>query len=340
MRIQQELPIEPGQPFTIDRFRPEDGAGVASLFLSVYGPDYPVAAYYDPDQIVALHAKGDLFSVVARTPRGDVIGHGALYRSSPPHARLYEIGQLIVAPVYRGSFAAYKINAYLVEKLSPEIPLDGVFGEAVCNHTMTQKSSVHFRFWETALELDLLPRGGDQQASPPDARVSCVVVFRNYRDTRRRAFIPPAYAEEIAFLLRSGGLDRDLQPAVAALPSPAASQVAIAWFNAASVGRFTVAVPGADFEARVRQIEAAADAQKIAVRQCFLCLEAPWVAPAVEILRDHRYFLAGYVPRWFDSDGLLLQKLTHRPNFDGIKLHTEKARRLLEYVRADWQRTQ
>ncbi len=340
MRIQHQLPIEPGQPFTIDRFRPEDGPGIASLFLSVYGPEYPVATYYDPEQIVALHAKGELFSVVARTPRGDVIGHGALYRSSPPHAGLYEIGQLIVAPVYRGTFAAFQISAYQIEKLPAEIPLDGIFGEAVCNHTMTQKSSLHFGFSETALELDLLPRAGDQEASHPDGRVSCLVVFHNYRDTHRRVFIPPTYAGEIAFLLGDAGLDREVEPDIIPPPTPAPSEVAVAWFNAASVGRFTVAVAGADFAARIRQVEIAADEQKIAVRQCFLCLGAPGVASAVEVLREHRYFLGGYVPRWFDTDGLLLQKLTHHPNFDGINLHSEKARRILEYVRADWQRSQ
>jgi hypothetical protein len=45
MRITAELPVEPGQAFVIDDFRPEDAEGVASLFLAIYGEAYPMETY-------------------------------------------------------------------------------------------------------------------------------------------------------------------------------------------------------------------------------------------------------------------------------------------------------
>ncbi|MEI8191903.1 MAG: hypothetical protein WCI75_19490, partial [candidate division NC10 bacterium] len=82
----------------------------------------------------------------------------------------------------------------------------------------------------------------------------------------------------------------------------------------------------------------AAEAQDVPVRQFFLNLEVAWIGDAVSILRERGYFFGGYLPRWFDSDGFLLQKVTHPPNFDGIRLHSAKAQRLLDCVRADWAR--
>ncbi|MEI8189765.1 MAG: hypothetical protein WCI75_08610, partial [candidate division NC10 bacterium] len=286
MRIQHVIPIEPGQPFEVGRFRPEDAPGIASLFLSVYGSTYPVEAYYDPEQIVALHDAGRLHSVVAHTPTGDIVGHGALYRSSPPHPRLYEVGQLIVPSAYRGSFAGYAINAYLLEKLPQEISLDAIFGEAVCNHTMTQKSSLCFGMCETALELDVLPRAADTDPQAPGGRVSCLFVFRNYHDAIRQAFVPPSYAQEMALVLDGAGLERDLLPSSASTPAHSTSDVSTAWFASAGVGRITVARPGADFEARVAEIEATAEAQQIPVRQFFLSLEVAWIGDAVSLLRE------------------------------------------------------
>src|SRR5512136_123848 len=95
-RINYELPVDPGQSFEVDTFRPEDAVGVASLFYSVYGAEYPFETYYIPERLIAENANGNIYSVVARTAKGDIIGHGAIYRSSPPNPTLYEIGQYLV----------------------------------------------------------------------------------------------------------------------------------------------------------------------------------------------------------------------------------------------------
>jgi hypothetical protein len=46
----------------------------------------------------------------------------------------------------------------------------------------------------------------------------------------------------------------------------------------------------------------------------------------------------GAQPRWFDTDGFLMQKLLCPPDFDGIQLLTDFSRQLLEFIREDWQR--
>ena len=61
----------------------------------------------------------------------------------------------------------------------------------------------------------------------------------------------------------------------------------------------------------------------------------PRVGAAVNMLREQGYFLGGLLPRWFDHDGLLMQKLFCPPDWEGIRLHTDRAKTILELVRED-----
>ena len=67
----------------MDLFRPEDAEGIANLFLSVYGEGYPVKTYLDPEKLREENAAGRVISSVARTEKGDIVGHNALYNSAP-----------------------------------------------------------------------------------------------------------------------------------------------------------------------------------------------------------------------------------------------------------------
>jgi hypothetical protein len=67
-------------------------------------------------------------------------------------------------------------------------------------------------------------------------------------------------------------------------------------------------------------------------------LTRPWVGDAVDSLRKMGYFFGGALPRWFDGDGFLMQKLLCPPDFDSIVLVTDRAKRLLEIIRQDRER--
>ena len=75
------------------------------------------------------------------------------------------------------------------------------------------------------------------------------------------------------------------------------------------------------------------------VIQVWLNLAWPWINTAVLDLQTRGYFLGGLLPRWFDTDGMLMQKIIGRPNWEGIQLYFDRAKKLLEWVRTDWERT-
>jgi hypothetical protein len=62
------------------------------------------------------------------------------------------------------------------------------------------------------------------------------------------------------------------------------------------------------------------------------------VGQAVDVLRKRGYFLGGILPRWFDVDGMLMQKITGRPNWEGIQLFSDRAKKILELIKKDWEK--
>ena len=159
--------IEPGQEFEIRRMEPEDAWGVARCFFIVYGEHYPFDAYYVPEKLIEENRRKNVFSVVARTVNGDIIGYGALYKSSAYNPKVYEFGQVLIIPEYRSTFAVLGIQDHVLNTVAPGEEIDEIFGEPVCNHIITQKLGLMENFIETGLEVGLMPRQSKPGVSSP-----------------------------------------------------------------------------------------------------------------------------------------------------------------------------
>ncbi len=335
MRLTQAPQVEAGQDFAVERFRPEDAIGVAGLFLSVYGDGYPQKQYYDPEWLIAANASNEVVSVVARTAKGDIVSHMAVYRGAAPNPRLYELGIGLTLPQYRGRQAAGVIAGHLV-KLLPSLGLDGAFGEAVCNHTVTQKIAYAAGFAGTAVELDLMPAGIYDAGKSAAGRVTCLFSFLPLNDPPQTLYVPEIHQEPIRFILEGMPEGRTVEPA-ALTPQRAGSRVTSKIFDFASVSRCQVMACGEDIAAELEGVEREASAKSCTTRQVFLALADPGIGRAAAFLRGKGYFLGGLVPRWFeDGDGLLLQRLMHPPGFSQVKLWDDRARHLLALVEAGW----
>ena len=60
------------------------------------------------------------------------------------------------------------------------------------------------------------------------------------------------------------------------------------------------------------------------------------ISEGVRQLRQRGFFIGGLFPRWFGNDGVMLQQLFgNEPDFDGIKLYSGLARKMLAFIRSD-----
>lgn len=329
-----------GSPWAIDIFRPEDAAGVAELYRHVYGDNYPVRDVYEPQKLVTQSMTGEAYRVVARTDSGQVLGHIAFYRSSPPNRNLYEIGQMMVRQDYRVSEMAGRLFEFSTTEAVKRYNLEQVWGEAVCNHLVTQQFAADCGFFPAALEVGLMPPETFASAfvrpTATNGRVSALALFRPFRGKPQTLYLPSRYEEALSFIYSPFAFGHTYRISGQELPEKLVTSGESIIFAAAGVARIALSSAGRDFVGYLTRAEQQASVGGAVAIQVYFPLTWPWAGKLAELLHEQGYFLGGALPRWFDDDGLLMQKLLIEPDFEGIQLFRKQAKQLLSYIRQDW----
>lgn len=323
--------------YAVDLFRPEDAQGVVRLFQAVYGDDYPVKIYYNPEKLTEANRTGDCHSVVARTADGQIVGVHHLIRSGLGDF-LYEWGAGLVLPEYRSRGITESIARHLMQVVVPGLGIEEVFGEPTCAHVTMQKLCAGIGFIDTALELCLVPANLYDRTKPASERMSTLLQFHCFKPRPHTVFLPRVYEDGLRFLYSALDDERTLVPAAEVRPEAPPSELRMQIFDAAQVARIAIPHAGQDLASRLAELEREALSKDVLVLQVWLKLDNPGVAAAVDALRSRGYFLGGVLPRWFDTDGLLMQKVRCSPGFESLSLYTDRAREILQMVTKDWER--
>ncbi len=324
--------------FEVGLMRPADAEGVARLFRSVHGEDYPIKIFYDPEKLTKANEQGDYYSVIARSNAGEIIGIHNLFRSAPSRG-VYEWGVGLVLKDWRQMKVSAAIISQMVDKVVPELGMHTVFGEPVTFHIHMQRAGESNGFRQTALEMGLMPGEVYSGEGVTTDRVSTLLFFRCYRNIPQAVHLPAPYNEELRFMYGNFSSGRSFHEAGEPIPGGTATKSTMDIFDFAKVARIAFLGTGSDFAEHMSDLESQAVQKGATVIQVWLKLTSPWVGDAVKILRTKGFFLGGVLPQWFDDDGLLMQKVLFRPDFESMQLYTERARRIRDLVKSDWERT-
>jgi GNAT superfamily N-acetyltransferase len=237
-------------PFTVDFLQPGDAPGLVELFRSVYGDHYPIKLFYDPEAIILANREGRYYSIVARTPSGQIIGVTHLFRSSPfPY--LYESGVGLVHKDYRNTGINTHLMSFLFGACMEKMPhIQEVYGEAVCNHPFMQKTARTFSHIETALQVALMPAAAYAKEKSASGRVATLTLFRCYRPSLHRIFLPRVYEDELRWMYSRLDDERDLVLSDGRLPQGTTTRADMEIFDFAGVARIAVPEAGSDLQAR------------------------------------------------------------------------------------------
>ena len=150
-----ELPRAPEQPYEVRPLEPDEALQVARLFWLAYGYSYKNEAFYRPEGLLDLVARGVLHSYVAVTSEGEVVGHAGLLRPEPvPTA---EMALLVVSPAHRGRKLMERFFDSLAARAA-EMGLSGLSLNPVTSHPVSQRQSIG---------TGAVPCGLDLAACPP-----------------------------------------------------------------------------------------------------------------------------------------------------------------------------
>jgi hypothetical protein len=293
--------------------------------------------YYLPDRLIEGNAAGEIISSVARTPTGEIAGHDALVVLDPA-TRLYENAAGAVLPAFRGQGLFFRLFQHSIVDAAKRFSVEGIFGEPVCNHVHLQKMSLQLGFIESGLEVDLMPAAAYAGEPGAPGRVSALLGLFRHDPGRQTVHMPLAYGDELGYLYAAFKADRTFVYSKMELPGAESSQGRLTIFDMAQVARIAIDRIGADFDAFLARMEGDASGKGSEVFQVWVPLSSPFVSSATDILRRHGYFIGGVVPCWINGDALLLQKVSQEPNWRGISLHSERAKRIAEIVKRDWGR--
>ncbi|MGO9121212.1 MAG: hypothetical protein ACLQPD_26830 [Desulfomonilaceae bacterium] len=326
------------KPFEVGLMRPADAEGVAQLFRSVHGDDYPIKIFYDPEKLTRANEQGDYYSIVARSKAGEIIGIHNLFCSAPSRG-VYEWGVGLVLKDWRRMKVSAAVIRHMSEKVVPELGMHTVFGEPVTFHIHMQREGESYGFQETALEMGLMPGEAYSGEGVTTDRVSTLLFFRSYRNIPQAVYLPAPYNEALRFMYGNFTSGRSFHVAGEPIPVGTATESKMDIFDFAKVARIAFLETGSDFAEHMSDLESQAAQKGAIVIQVWLKLTSPWMGEIVKILRTKGFFLGGVLPQWFDDDGLLMQKVLFVPDFESMQLHSERASRIRDLVKSDWERT-
>lgn len=298
-------------------FQPSQVETVIEIFRDVYGGDYPLPAVYDRDFWITRNETNELFTYVA-TKGERVLGLVSFYRSAP-YPGLYEFGRLAVRPEHRKAGLGHQLLARALEQFSKEPVASGAFGEMDCRWKVSQNMIHQLSFQDTALAVDFFP-----------GRTSAVLAYFDMRDRAHKVHLAPRWKELLVFCYEDLGLRREFVHQGQALRGR--SEFRVSYAERLQVAHLDCSEPGEDFGQRLAEVEFP-EAQ---VYQLRLNLEDPRSIAAAEAAFQQGYRCCGLLPRWFDGDGLLLQRNLAVPDWGHDQIASRRAQELARRIEFLW----
>lgn len=200
--------------YTVRRFRPEDGIGVARCAYDAYGYSYPSPDLYTPLRLAELNKSGALISMVAVSDlTREVVGHCSAQRCYPgPTA---EIGQAVVKRADRGG----SISGQIFKGLEQEVIREGVrclVSHEVSSHPASQIMTHRVGFKPCALALGAMPASLDfkKMAGKVSQRESCFVSMKLLSSSEPAVVCAPSHHRDmVAAIYESMGKPATFQSA-------------------------------------------------------------------------------------------------------------------------------
>jgi hypothetical protein len=326
--------------YKIRLMKEEDAPGVVNLYRTIYGDHYPIKEMYDPQYIIDQQDAGLMYRVLVVDASGKVLAQEALYRLGETYQGMYESGQGMVLREHRAKGFNDVMLGYIMKVLIPAVGVEEWWGETVTNHVFMQKSGIKTGAKEWGIELEIMPADSYEAEQSAKGRVSAVVQSVAFRDKSHTVFLPVPYQEILRKLYDAGKRERQFEASAEALPEAGQTRCTETYIAGAGVLRMTVLEAGPDAEEVIARAVKKYIAAGAVVLQAFLPLDKPWVGALTEVLNRQGFFFSAVMPRWFNADALLLQKLVMPTDYNNIQIYSDFAKDLLQFIIKDRQRVE
>jgi anti-sigma regulatory factor (Ser/Thr protein kinase)/GNAT superfamily N-acetyltransferase len=336
-----ELPRAPEQPYEVRPIRADEALQVARLFWLAYGYSYKNEAFYRPEGLLDLVARGVLNSYVAVTQEGEVVGHAGLLRPEPvPTA---EMALLVVSPAHRGRKIMERFFDSLVARAAA-MGLAGLSLNPVTSHPVSQRQSIDAGGKPCGLDLAACPprqfKGMRMEDGPP-RRESYLHCFKYFSaPPPALAHVPERHRGMVERIYESLGRELTLGQPAQNVSDGLPGAYSVSFDRGLAKGVLRVAVADGQQWPEIRR--AATDLLAIAGAEV-VHLELPLAQAATpmlwELAEAAGFFFTGVWPHAAeDGDLARLTRLAAPLDMALLRLHSDSALELGAYVGAEMAR--
>jgi anti-sigma regulatory factor (Ser/Thr protein kinase)/N-acetylglutamate synthase-like GNAT family acetyltransferase len=323
-------------PFVIRRAGPDDAEGISRLALRSHGEVLFNEQIYYPARVREMLQAQEMVSIVAITPDGEVIGHGALV-VAVPGAKSEELTFALVDERFRGRGCIESIAVELVANAQTR-GAHVISALAVTNHVYSQRSVLQLGLRECSLLLAASPPSqawhSDESGRP--ARISNLALCRYFKSrSDAPLYAPKRHRPMLERICAHLGITEHFaEPGGRNLPKnlshiESSSNFKEGW------GTMVVQDYGRDILPQIRAQLDLFRNQNLSIVFLLLPLASPSTAALTDALEHMGFFFSGLGPGDNGEKHLALQYLNGvDPAWDGIRVQTEFGRELVEYVRA------
>jgi serine/threonine-protein kinase RsbW len=324
----------------IRRMKPDDAAEISKTIYKTYGYTYPHDYVYYPEKIIALNESGQIFSAVAIAGDEEIAGYG-VFQIWEENPKIVEMAQGVVKPQFRSLGCFGNITQYLLDEAKSR-GIQGTFGEAVTNHTVSQHTVHGFGFKDCGLRLGVLPPNTvfKGMTGKIPYKMSLLVQFLYLQQMPANAlkvYAPDHHKDMIADLYKEMGVRPEIKKAVQAKTkrTSATSIVKMRQIASMNYARIIIERYGRNIVGELKNKVKEICRQKTETINLFLNMSDPLTGTYGPQFEKLGFFFAGILPGGFkNGDALILQYINNVPiDYDAIQVKSAIAQRLLAYVR-------
>ena len=317
-----------------------------------YGSTYYYKDFYSVAELSKLWKSKMCFSVGAFTPKGELVGHLALFLNEfvggatcsggVNDCSLGEPAAGVVTPDWRGRRLIDSMLAKLVELSMDHYPaLRGLFISAVTSHTRSQKSAYHFGFSDCGNLIGYYPEVDPTGITVSAGRISPVISFWPTRElSQRTIYVPATHAEVVKNIYSQLGVSINCEVGGDCITNAEdRAKLEVTFSSGMRNGVIVVRELGFDTFEQIEKAVGSLESQKAEAVLCYLSLRDPFMPKLAEQLAKLGFFFTGVMPETAQGDSLLLMHLLEpRYDFSKIKLTTDSARECLNHIEQDMKR--
>lgn len=304
--------------FDIHELREEEAIEVAQCVYNEFGYTYVAELIYYPQQFYEASKKGDIYSLVATAPNGEVAGHLALLKLKD-FPGVYEMAIGVVKRKFRKYSIMKKLTEIIIDRAENHLKINALFTQPVAYHTITQKMSnsmsLHasgFMFQYTSDEFSTTFDKGQERCS-----VACAIrPFK--RDTFAELYLPHELKEMVCDICNRMGIERTFLPGQT-FDLEDKTEATISINQRTRLGKFYIEKSGKDIEEEIKHAMFTFRKEKCAVVELYLNVLDPVAPFAYEELKKYQFFCTGFLPMSDKGEYLIMEYLISEVvNYDNV----------------------